>query len=157
MLINFKINCRNDNSFMKESLTNLASNFIETLIQCSDKYTKNFVAAFMVESDIKKWMKDVSGIVIYGEVVNGNMYLANLKQKGVKCNEVFDIDLRSINFEDNVDKCMKWAMETTKIFNKFLSQNVNLPDMVENLINLFYAVTLGNLYINNYKFVSVFL
>lgn len=140
--------------FSKIPLINLSTKFVDAVIKSSESYTRKFVITFMTELEIKKWMKHVSGIIFYGEIVTGNLYVSNLKQKGQAFNEVFDVDLCNANFEDYTHKCLKWAAASTKILNNLLSNTADLPEISEILINLSYAATLGEIYTNHYNCVS---
>ena len=143
------------NDIFKDSLINLSTSFVDAVIKSSEDCAKKLVITFMTELEIKKWMKDVTGIIFYGEIITGNLYASNLTQKSQMCNEVFEVDLCNANYEDNTHKCLKWAAASAKILNNVLPNTADLPEISEILINLSYAATLGEVYIKHYNSVSI--
>ena len=110
----------------------------------------------MTELDIKKWVQQASGLIFHGEVVTGNLYASTLVQKGQIWNETYEIDVSQVDFEDNTHKCLKWATIVTKIVNYLLEKKVNYPGISDTIVNLTYVVTMGELYVKYFNFVSIY-
>lgn len=142
------------NDIFKEPLIKLSTSFINALIQTIPRYTQSLVITFVTELEIQKWMKDVSGIIFYGEVVTGNLYASSLSQKAQTFDKAFNVDLSIESFEDNTLKCLKWAAASAKIFNNLLANTADFPEISSILVELSYAATLGEIYVKHYNCVS---
>ncbi|XP_014213334.1 E3 ubiquitin-protein ligase listerin [Copidosoma floridanum] len=135
----------------KDSLISLSTSLIDAVIKSSEHYSKKYVMSILTELDIKTWMIEASGTALYGEVITGNLYVSDLVQKGQMCGESFEIDLRNVNFEDSMHKCLKWAAASAKILNQLLPNTADVPEIVEILINLSCTAALGKIYVKHYN------
>ncbi|XP_058790902.1 E3 ubiquitin-protein ligase listerin [Phymastichus coffea] len=139
------------NDIFKDSLIKLSTSFINALIQTKPRYSQKLVVTFMIELEIQKWMKNVFGIVFYGELITGNLYASTLTQKAQMFDSLFDVDLSSDNFHDDTYKCLKWAAASTKIVNKLLANTADFPEISNILIELVFVATLGEMYLKHYN------
>jgi hypothetical protein len=108
-----------------------------------------------MELPVKHWMKCLSSLVLSEEVITGNLYVSDLILKGCICNELFDVNLCDNYIENNIEKCLKWALYSSKILDKLLKHISEDSKISEIFINMSYVVVLGELYVEHNTFVSI--
>ncbi|XP_012276738.1 E3 ubiquitin-protein ligase listerin [Orussus abietinus] len=153
-----------------------ATDFLEVVITNEDGYSMDFVKdvlpIFLIESNVKPWLTDISTIVLHGEVISGNLYASQLQQRVPVCNGLVPVDTKdSIN--DHMVNCLRWAMLSARLMNELfgrtekdtLNQNngqwevnvdtefqlICLPTVTEILKNVIYVAVLGQIYESHYQ------
>lgn len=63
-------------------LVNIAADFLEILfnneIHVAEDYAKEIILTFLTDSNMITWMADVTGLIVYGEVITGKLYVSIL-------------------------------------------------------------------------------
>ncbi|KOC69982.1 E3 ubiquitin-protein ligase listerin [Habropoda laboriosa] len=157
----------------REMLVDIAVDFLEIIINdeaCTrEDYAEEIILTFLIDSNITTWTAEATGIIMYGEVITGKLYVPNLDQNiGIheKCRSV---DLTDNTVTDNVENCLKWALFNINLLNnlclrsaneteleefnseKLLIQYLDLPGITNLIINVAYSIVLGQVYCNYYK------
>lgn len=148
----------------------VATDFIESVIEssgyCETEKNKEIIKLFLTELDLREWIKNFSGIVLYAEIVTGNLYKNEDKKKEeVRVwEELISFDLND-NFKDYSEKCLKWALFTTKLLNNLLPrmheddrqedsrslESITLSNILEVFFKVIYVFALGQIYQKYYK------
>ncbi|XP_034174521.2 E3 ubiquitin-protein ligase listerin [Osmia lignaria lignaria] len=158
---------------VKEVIVNTAVDFVEIMIDnniyTNEEYTKEIMLAFLIDNDITVWMAEVTGIIVYGEVISGKLYVSSLDQKIEIYQKCTSIELTNNAIVDNTENCLKWALfninllsnlcsiSTNKIREeesddeKVLIHSLNLPGVTSLLINVIHSIILGQIYSSHYK------
>ncbi|XP_043265520.1 E3 ubiquitin-protein ligase listerin [Colletes gigas] len=161
----------------KEILVGIAADFLEVIINnqvyINEDYEQEIILTFLTDVNINAWMADVTGIIMYGEVISGKLYVSTLDQRIQIYQNSMSIDLISTTVIDNTENCLKWALFNANLLNnlclrlknrdeeedegketnieKSLIHNMNLPGVTNLLINIIYTIILGRIYTNYYK------
>lgn len=157
---------------VKDLLVDIATDFLEAIINVTNindpdtesKYGEEVLSTFLTESNISTWMAEVTGIVLYAEVVTGHLYVSSLNQKIRICHKSTCIDLTQNILVDDTENSLTWALFIIKLLNNFYirseKNNINeneisnqtvIPGFTEILINIILSATLGHIYVNHYK------
>ncbi|XP_046741676.1 E3 ubiquitin-protein ligase listerin isoform X2 [Diprion similis] len=153
-----------------ERLVEIAVSFIKALVEDDDEneYTKNVVAIFTAESKIADWLATVTTIVLYAEVVSGNLATMETCFQTRIGQDIIKIDLEQKYPMDNIENCVRWALLNIKLLKKlFMSKckgqddgnddstededmdivKINaLPVIEETMLNILHVVATGYLY-----------
>lgn len=157
----------------KEILVDIATDFLEVIINnqvhIDGDYAQEIILTFLTDSDITTWMAEVTGIILYGEVISGKLYVSTLDQSIHIYQNCVPINLTSNAVMDNTENCLKWALFNVNLLNTLCSRSINrdeekghnikkplihdmnLPGVTKLLINIIYSIILGRIYINYYK------
>lgn len=152
---------------INNSVIEIASYFIESVIEsseyCETEKNKEIIKLFVTTLNLKNWMTHFSGLVLYAEIVTGNLYTPdkNTKNEEIRMwNDFIGIEVKS-NFSDYSENSLQWALFTMKVFNKLLSriqdsdlksvEDVVLSNLLEMFFNVFYVFTLGKIYQKHYQ------
>lgn len=146
----------NEETAIRDSLIHLLFKLFSTVIKNSEYGDKKFVITCITELDIRHWVKNVTQSILYDQVLTGKLYGPNLRMKSLFCRETFEVDLETSSSEDDIDKCLLWALAITKLLDMLLSDKLIFEELDELVINLFYVATLCDLYFKNYKSVSIY-
>ncbi|XP_053980359.1 E3 ubiquitin-protein ligase listerin-like [Hylaeus volcanicus] len=161
----------------KDILVDMAADFLEVIIDnqvhMDNDYAQEIILTFLTDSNITTWMAEVTGIILYGEVICGKLYVSTLDQRIQIYQNSMSIDLTSTAVMDNTENCLKWALFNINVLNnlclrstsrdeeededkesnseKLMIHNLNLPGSTNLLINIIYSIILGRIYTNHYK------
>ncbi|KAK2580762.1 hypothetical protein KPH14_011385 [Odynerus spinipes] len=164
--------CNTYEADVKDLLVDIATDFLEAIInvtyvnsadaQAEDG--KEVLSTFLTESNISTWMAEVTGIVIYAEVMNGRLYVSSPRQKIRACQQSTFIDLIDNILADDTENSLIWALFVIKLLNNFyvrceqqitneneIRNQTVIPGFTEILMNIIHSVTLGHIYVNHYK------
>lgn len=166
--------CRNGDHD-KEMMVDIAVIFLEIIlnneVHVEEDYEQEIILTFLTDSDIATWMAEVTGIIVYGEVITGKLYVSTLDQKIQIYQKCVPIDLTNNAITDNTENCLKWALFNANLLYslclrstnkdeeesstaKPLIHNVNLPGITNILISVVYSIMVGQIYADHYKSVS---
>lgn len=155
---------------------NIAVDFVEIMINnniyTNEEYAKEIMLAFLIDNDITIWMAEVTGLIVYGEVISGKLYVSSLDQKIQIYQKSTSIELTNNAIVDNTENCLKWALFNINLLSslcsistnknraeesdeKVLIHNLNLPGVTSLLINVIHSIILGQIYSSHYKSVSI--
>lgn len=165
--------CSRNEEYDKEILVNIAVDFLETILDSGIFYAEEIILTFLTDSDITTWIAETTGIIIYGEVITGELHVSSLDQNIQIHQKCMSIDLTSNTITDNTESCLKWALFNINLLNnlclrsiskckteessteELLIHNLNLPGATNLLITVIYSIILGELYSKHYKSVSI--
>ncbi|XP_012139948.1 E3 ubiquitin-protein ligase listerin [Megachile rotundata] len=158
---------------IKEVIVDIAVDFVEIVINNkiyeNDEQAKEIILTFLIDDDIITRMTEVTGIIVYGDVLCGKLYVSSLDQKIQIHQESMSIELTSGTVIDNTENCLKWALfninllsnlclisikkdkEKEADYEKVLIHYVNLPGVTNLLMNILYSIILGQIYSSHYK------
>ncbi|XP_043579866.1 E3 ubiquitin-protein ligase listerin [Bombus pyrosoma] len=163
-----KIYNRNE-EYDKQILVDIAVDFLETILDSGIFYAEEIILTFLTDSDIITWIAETTGIIIYGEVITGELHVSSLDQNIQIHQKCMSIDLTSNTITDNTESCLKWALFNINLLNnlclrsiskckseessteELLIHNLNLPGATNLLINVIYSIILGEIYSKHYK------
>lgn len=159
--------------YNKEILIDIAVDFVKIIldnkIYIKEDFAEEIILTFLTDSDIKMWMAEITGIIIYGEVITGELYVSSLEQKIQIHQKCISIDITCNTITDHVENCLKWALFNINLLNnlclKFINEyetekssieqfsihDLNLPGIINILINIIYSIILGKMYSKYYK------
>lgn len=162
--------------YNKEILIDIAVDFVKIIldnkIYIKEDFAEEIILTFLTDSDIKMWMAEITEIIIYGEVITGELYVSSLEQKIQIHQKCISIDITCNTITDHVENCLKWALFNINLLNnlclKFINEyetekssieqfsihDLNLPGIINILINIIYSIILGKMYSKYYKSVS---
>lgn len=156
---------------MEDALVDITVDFIEA--------ASNFDAGGSVRSAIEfntrdrlfteEWIPQVLGLVLYGEILCGNFYLANPMRSIPATRTVEFVALRAEVLPDQTNNCLKWASFNSKLLNQLIAKldEDDMNDEVDSgvtdcLVELPYMLnyiiliaSIGHVYSIHYKSVSV--
>ncbi|KAK1131911.1 hypothetical protein K0M31_016058 [Melipona bicolor] len=153
----------------KEILVDVAVNFVEIILDDDVSYAEEIILAFLTNSDITTWIAETTGIIIYGEVITGELHVSSLDQNIQIRQKCMSIDLTNDTITDNTENCLKWALFNVNILNnlylrsinkyeleesnieKLLIHNLDLPGVINLLIDIIHSIILGEIYSKYYK------
>ena len=162
--------CSRNEEHNKEILVDVAVDFVEIILDVS--YAEEIILAFLTNSDITTWIAETTGIIIYGEVITGELHVSSLDQNIQIRQKCMSIDLTNDTITDNTENCLKWALFNVNILNnlylrsinkyeseesnieKLLIHNLDLPGVTNLLIDIIHSIILGEIYSKYYKSVS---
>lgn len=157
----------------------IAATFIEALVEDDDEneYTKDVLTAFMTGSKISAFLSNVTTIVLYAEVVSGNLSVIETCFE-TKIGQNVKINLEEKYPNDNVENCVRWALFNIKLLKKLYVKEIENSDSVEDdsteiedtesiktnalsviketSTNILYVLAMGHLYCQYYSSVSTF-
>ncbi|XP_046596991.1 E3 ubiquitin-protein ligase listerin isoform X1 [Neodiprion lecontei] len=153
-----------------EKLVEIAVSFIKALVEDDDEneHTKNVISAFTAGSKMATWLADVTTIVLYAEVVSGNLATMETCFQTKIGQDIVKIDLEQKYPTDNIENCVRWALLNIKLLKKLFMKKsegqddieddstevqdmdivkVNaLPVIEETMLNILHIVATGYLY-----------
>ncbi|XP_031845099.2 E3 ubiquitin-protein ligase listerin [Nomia melanderi] len=147
----------------KEILVDIASDFLEIIYNNKnheeEDYVKETILTFLTSSDIRRWLVEVAGIVLYGEVMTGRFMLESVLDRSVQIfQERIPDELTNNTIIDNTENCLKWALFNANLLKNIclikeigLIQNINLPGITNLIADVIYSIVLGQIYIKHYK------
>ncbi|CAK9795315.1 E3 ubiquitin-protein ligase listerin [Anthophora quadrimaculata] len=156
----------------KEILVDIAVDFLEIIINeeayIKEDYAEEIILTFLIDSNITMWTAEATGIIVYGEVITGKLYVPSLDQNVQIHQKCMSIDLTSNTVTDNVENCLKWALFNINLLNNLCSRsaneiklessaeellvhNLDLPGIINLVINVIYSIILGQIYSTYYK------
>ncbi|XP_076673514.1 E3 ubiquitin-protein ligase listerin [Andrena cerasifolii] len=158
----------------KEMMVDIAVIFLEIIlnneVHVEEEYAQEIILTFLTDSDIATWMAEVTGIIVYGEVITGKLYVSTLDQKIQIYQKSVPIDLTNNAITDNTENCLKWALFNANLLYslclrstnkdedeedsrtaKPLIHDVNLPGITNILISVVYSIMVGQIYADHYK------
>ncbi|XP_017758583.1 PREDICTED: E3 ubiquitin-protein ligase listerin [Eufriesea mexicana] len=158
----------------KEILVDIAVDFLEIILDnevyVQEDCAEEIILTFLTDSDITTWMTEMTEIIIYGEVITGALYVTSLHQKIQIHQKYLSIDITNNIVTDNIGNCLQWALFNINLLNnlclrsnnkcetetsnveKLFIHNLNLPGVINLLINVIYTIILGEIYSKHYKF-----
>ncbi|KZC08965.1 E3 ubiquitin-protein ligase listerin [Dufourea novaeangliae] len=157
-----------------ETLVDVSADFLGIIINndvhMEETHVQEIILTFLTDSDIATWMAEVTGIILYGEVITGELYVFTLDQSIQLFQKRESVNLISNTVVDNTENCLKWALFNTNLLNNICLrstdtdqereesniekpsiQNVKLPGIIDLLVDIMYSVILGRIYTNYYK------
>ncbi|XP_076766423.1 E3 ubiquitin-protein ligase listerin [Xylocopa sonorina] len=162
----------------KEILVDVAVDFLEIIldneISIGKDYMEEIILTFLADSDVQVWIAEMTGIVIYGEVITGKLYVLSLDQKIYIHQKCMSIGLTSNEITDNIENYLKWALFNINLLNnlclrstdkfkaeessveELLLHDFNLPGITNLLVNIVYSIVLSQIYSNHYKSTKCF-
>lgn len=168
--------CRKQTQLTKR-LVDIAASFIKVLVENDEdnKYTKEVISAFITGSKITTWLSNVTTIVLYAEVVAGNLSVVERSFDTLIGQKTVKIDLDEQYPIDNVEECVRWASFNVKLLKKLFSKNEDrenpdddddskyvealqdnsMPIIKDTLTNILYVIAAGYLYGRHYTSVSL--
>ena len=165
--------CSRNEEHNKKILVDVAVDFIEIILDDDVSYAEEIILTFLTNSDITTWIAETTGIIIYGEVITGELHVSSLDQNIQIHQKCMPIDLTNDTVTDNTENCLKWALFNMNILNnlclksinkyeleesnikKLLIHNLDLPKVINLLIDIIYSIILGEIYSKYYKSVSM--
>ena len=171
----FESNSESENNSENNCAIEVATDFLESVIEssgyCETEKNKEIIKLFLTELDLRNWIKNFSAIVLYAEIVTGNLYkpcLAKSEDKKTEEIRIWEefifLDLND-KFEDYSENSLKWALFTTKLINNLLPrmhdddqkegsrsfESIALSNILEGFFKVIYVFTLGKIYEKYYK------
>ncbi|KAG7213022.1 hypothetical protein KM043_002357 [Ampulex compressa] len=164
-----------DTPCIKDILVDLAADLLEVIVNNSVNmkvdHAREIVLTFLAESGIKTWLSEVAGIVIYAEIITGNLHISNPDQNIQICQSFVPVNLLTKGTHDNIENCLVWSVFATMLLNNLYSRQdkedvessdefnvqetvpleLDLPGITDMLMNIVLSTVLGNMYCRHYK------
>ncbi|XP_048513180.1 E3 ubiquitin-protein ligase listerin isoform X2 [Athalia rosae] len=157
-----------------EKLVEVAATFITAMMKDGNQNALmgDVVMSFTSGAEITTWLSSPTTVVLYGEVVSGNLLVMETSFETQIGRDFIKVDLERKYPIDDIENCVKWAFFNIILLKKMFttnrasedideagsnqiesmdtSKNTALPTIKDTLANILHVIAVGYLYSRHY-------